>query len=61
MTLPTMYGVSCDGAYTDVSKSERGAKRYATQHGYDTVYKRPSCGYHVFAVAEKKNGKWHSV
>jgi len=59
--MQTLYGVSNNGAYTDVSKSERGAKRYASLHGYDTVYKRPNCGYNVFPVAEKKNGKWHSV
>ena len=55
----TMYGViTADGTHTDVSKTEKGAKRYATLHGYDTVTVRPNIGYVALIVAKKVNSKW---
>ena len=42
----------------DVSKTERGAKVYATKHGYDYVGIRYNCGYIVKCIAYKVNNKW---
>lgn len=53
--------VNSDGIHTDVSNSERGAKRYATLNGYDKVSIRYNCGYVVEIVAVKKNKKWVDV
>lgn len=53
--------VNSDGIHTDVSKSERGAKRYATLNGYNKVSIRYNCGYVVEVVAEKINKKWVNV
>ena len=56
-----IYGI-LDGndCHIDVSKSEKGAKRYATMHGYNKVSIRFNCGYHVQVIAEKINNKWVS-
>lgn len=54
----SVYGVSVNGSYVDVSRTERGAKAYATRNGYDVVYKRPSSGCNVFPVAERVGNKW---
>lgn len=53
--------VNSDGIHTDVSRSERGAKRYATLNGYDKVSVRYNGGYVVEIVAVKKNKKWVDV
>jgi hypothetical protein len=53
--------VNSDGIHTDVSKSERGAKRYATLNGYDKVSVRYNLGNVVEIVAEKINKKWVDV
>lgn len=53
-----IFGVAIGGIHTDVSKSERGAKCYATRNGYDTVSIRYNCGYAVEIVAKRVNGKW---
>lgn len=55
------YGVntSRDG-YIDVSSTERGAKNYATRHGYSAVYIRFNSGYCVSLVATKEGSKWYS-
>ena len=56
------YGVNTSTmGYVDVSTTERGAKSYATRHGYDEVYIRYNAGYHVAMVAKKVNGKWVKV
>lgn len=56
------YGVlSVNHGVIDVSKTERGAKIYATIHGYDKVYIRFNCGYVVELVSEKVNGKWKAI
>jgi len=53
------YGVANHkGEYTDVSITERGAKNYATRHGYNEVYIRFNSGYHIDLVATKTNNKW---
>ena len=56
-----LYGVSVNGAYVDVSKSIKGAKRYATLNGFSEVYARYNCGYNVTLVSEKLNNKWNDV
>ena len=53
-----VYGSIVDGIHTDTSKTERGAKNYATRNGLKTVSIRYNCGYHVAAIAEKIGGKW---
>ena len=57
-----MYGIAYgkdDFLHVDVSKTERGAKMYATRNGYTKVTIR--VGYHAEIIAEKVNGKWQSV
>jgi hypothetical protein len=55
-----MYGViNRHGTHLDVSKSERGAKIYATRHKYTVVSIRYNLGYVVKVIAEKNAaGKW---
>lgn len=50
--------VGKDGIHHDVSRTERGAKQYATKHGYDKVSVRFNGGYNVAVIAEKIDGKW---
>lgn len=54
------YGViNKDGTHIDVSKSERGAKQYATKNGYSKVSIRYNCGCIVVILSEKsKSGRW---
>lgn len=55
-----MYGVvTTDGAHIDVSRSEKGAKQYATRRGYDKVSIRYNNGYVVVVISIKsKSGRW---
>lgn len=56
-----VYGIATNaGEHIDVSHSERGAKKYATNNGYTVVTKRSVSGYHVMTIATKENGKWVS-
>lgn len=51
-----IYGVvNTDGIHTDVSKSEKGAKQYATRHGYKRVSVRYNSGYTVVIIAVKND------
>lgn len=59
--MQNTYGILSNGTHHDVAKTERGAKRYATLNGYDTVTVRWNCGYHADIAAQKVNGKWHSL
>jgi hypothetical protein len=53
------YGVlNQDNCHIDVSKTERGAKQYATRHGYKLVSIRYNLGYNAKVIAKKVNGKW---
>ena len=54
------YGVSTARlGYIDVSRTERGAKNFATRHGDTEVYRRSSLGdFSVFLSSTKVNGKW---
>ena len=55
------YGVNTlVWGYIDVSNTERGAKNYATRHGYSEVYIRFNSGYCVSLVATREGGIWHS-
>lgn len=55
--MTVIYGIlNNEGTHTDVSKTLRGAKRYATLNGYEVVTKRIEYNAHV--VAKKVNGKW---
>ena len=52
--IHNIFGVvDSEGIHTDVSNSERGAKRYATLNGYSKVSVRYNGGYVVNIVAEK--------
>ncbi len=55
-----IYGVvNTEGIHTDVSKSEKGAKQYATRHGYDKVSIRFHSGYTIVIISVKNNkGRW---
>ena len=55
------YGIAYgeDNTHCDVSKTERGAKIYATRNDYTKVTIR--VGYHAEIIAEKVDGKWQSV
>ena len=54
-----IYGVlDSNNCHIDISKTEKGAKRYATLNGYNKVSIRFDCGYHVQVIAEKKLNKW---
>jgi len=53
------YGVvNSNGIHTDVSKTEKGAKNYATRHGYNKVSIRYNSGYNVNIIAIKKGTRW---
>lgn len=54
----TMYGVITKGGHVDVSKTERGAKNYATRNGYGVVSSRSNASYYVQIVAHRKGGRW---
>ena len=47
--------------FIDISKTERGAKQYATKHGYLTVTVRYNCGYIAAQIAHKYTGKWQPI
>ena len=52
-----IYGViNSDNVLIDISTTLRGAKNYATRHGYTKVGYR--IGYNAFVEAKKINGKW---
>tara|TARA_R110001592_G_scaffold140907_1_gene362049 strand:+ start:1136 stop:1342 length:207 start_codon:yes stop_codon:yes gene_type:complete len=55
-TYGIVYGP--DNIYTDVSRSLKGAKRYATINGYDKVGIRYNSGYDCSVVAIKIDKKW---
>lgn len=57
--MQNIYGVlDSTGCHIDTGLTERGAKNYATRHGYDQVSYRINAGYHVVIVATKINNKW---
>jgi Holliday junction resolvase-like predicted endonuclease len=57
-----IYGVvNSKNIHTDVAKTERGAKCYATRNGYKIISIRYNSGYHVDIIAQKSGGKWIKV
>lgn len=58
-----IYGVvNTDGVHIDVSKSEKGAKQYATINGYNKVSIRYNCSYNTLIIAQKNSkGNWVKV
>ena len=59
--MQNIYGVLVNGTHTDVSTTEKGAKIYATRHGYLTVTVRYNCGYVAEQIAHKYTGKWQPI
>lgn len=56
------YGVlGIEGNHIDVSKTERGAKQYATRHGYTRVSIRYNGGCVAAVISEKKGNRWFNV
>lgn len=53
-----VYGSTTNGIHSDTSRTERGAKIYATRNGLDNVSIRYNAGYRVRIIAIKKDGKW---
>lgn len=54
-----IYGVlTTNGTHTDVSKTEKGAKNYASRHDHKYVSIRYNCGYNAKVLAMKKGRKW---
>lgn len=60
LKMRNMYGViDSTGAHVDVSKTEKGAKNYASQNGYKKVSVRYNSGYNAEIIAVKNpKGKW---
>ena len=60
--MKNIYGVlDSNDCHVDVSDSEKGAKNYATRHGYDVVTIRYNCGYNAAKIAQKINNKWVAI
>jgi len=55
-TYGVIYGT--DNIYTDVSRTLKGAKRYATINGYNKVGIRYNSGYNCSIAAIKIENKW---
>ena len=55
------YGVLINGVHTDASKTERGAKNFATRNGFLTVTIRYNGGYIATQIAERVNNKWQNI
>jgi len=57
---PPIYGIiDSNNCLIDTSKTERGAKIYATRNDYNKIGFR--IGYNAFICAEKINGKWQAT
>jgi len=59
--MQNTYGTLIDGTHYDTSKTERGAKVYATKNGHSIVTIRYNFGYIAEEIARKVNGKWQSI
>ena len=58
---PNMFGVSICGVFRQCSETERGAKSYATRHGYKEVYYCSPYSWSCVCVATRVLGKWVPV
>lgn len=57
--MQNIYGIlDSNDTHIDVSKTERGAKQYASRNGYDKVSIRFNGGYIAKTVAVKVGKKW---
>ena len=55
-----MYGIADENnTHHDTSRTERGAKNWATRNGFSIVTMR--VGYSAVWIAQKVNGKWVAV
>lgn len=52
-----MHGVLTRGGYVDIAFTERGAKNFATRHGYKEVYRRSPIGDFTVILVATHNGK----
>ena len=60
--MQNTYGVlGKDGNHIDVSKTEKGAKNYASRHGYTKVSIRLNGGYNAVVISEKKGKRWYNL
>lgn len=60
--MQNTYGIlTNDQVHIDVSNTERGAKNYATRHGYTTITIRYNGGYIASQIAYKENNKWITI
>lgn len=58
--MTKIFGVlDSNDCLIDVSRSEKGTKRYATNHGYTKIGYRTE--YHVTVTHEKVNGRWTAI
>lgn len=56
-----IYGViGSDGGHIDTALTERGAKRYATIHGYAVVTRVHRVSLAVEVVAHKRGCRWYA-
>lgn len=53
-----IYGIIDNDCLIDISKSEKGCKRYATINGYTKIGCRNVNSYNAIILAEKLNNKW---
>lgn len=51
--------VNAQGEHIDVSHSEKGAKNFATRHGYNRVSLRYHVSLHVVILSDKIGKKWY--
>lgn len=58
--MQNIFGIlDHNNCHIGVSRTEKGAKNYATRNGYKTISIRYGCGYDVDIVATKRtSGKW---
>ena len=57
-----IYGVLFNGAHTDVSKSLKATKRFATMNGHNIITIRYNGGYIAAEIFKKdSNGKWIEI
>ena len=62
MQVNNIYGVESNGVHTDVSKSLKATKRFATINGHKIITIRYNCGYIAAEIFKKDDkGKWVEI
>jgi hypothetical protein len=57
-----VYGViNKDNIFTDISTSEKGCKRFATNNGFNLIGYRNVNSYHVITSHKKEGSKWIKI